>query len=197
MSITKSQEYESNIKSKRLFGGLKEEAQQIEKQVEALLVTGNAMRNTISRALLGIAQIEALYVDQTEQRRKADAEVYTLQMQLAELKLHIAPAIARFEAEGVKINSIMAAADRTATDRFIPPEPMGMIENVTYVDMQYICDQLKTDRKSVRRYIEQGRLRGPDSQETETGGKPKDVWIKGLVDQSIGQFQQERKKRAA
>lgn len=199
MSIAKSKDYESNISARRLFNGLKEEAQQVEKLVDALLVTGNAMRLSMSRALLGIAQIEALYVDQTEARRKVDAELFVVQAQLGELKTKIAPALADAQAGSKNIDALVAAADRTEMDRFIPPQPMGQIEGVTYVDMPYLCAQLATDPKSVRRYITEGRIRPADSQESVPGLKGrvglKDVWIKSLVDQSINEFLDARKNK--
>jgi hypothetical protein len=197
MSITKSDAYESDLKTKRLFANLTEDVQQVEKHIHQLLTVGNAMRLALGRAAFGIAQIEALYVDQTEARRKVDAELFVTQAQLAELKAKIVPALAFVGHDAETVDKLTHAAERTATDRFVPAEPIGLIENVTYVDMHYICAQLKTDRKTARRYILEGRIRAPDSQTGGTGGDAKDVWIKSLVDQSIAEFQQTRRRQLA
>lgn len=198
MTITKSADYEADQKTRRLFAALKEDAHQIDKQIGDLLAIANGMRRSLANALLGIAHVEALYVDQTEARRKSDTELFELQAHFEQLRAKVTAGATVVAAEGKKVDALTAATDRTATDRFLPAEPVGMIEGVEYVDMQYICDAMKTDRKTVRRYIEEGRLRQADCQENVEGrGTPRDVWVKALIDKSISGFQSLRQRKVA
>lgn len=197
MTITTSKEYKAELKTNRLFKALKEEAQQLDKHIATLLTTANAMRLSLGNVMLGIAEIEALYVDQSEARRKSDTELFTVQAKLADLKNKLAPAVEKTAATQANVGKLLQHTERAAMDRFLPPEPMGRIEGVEYVDASYICDALKTDRKTLRRYIDEGRLRSPDVVEAPTGtsGRPKDMWVKSFIDQEIAGFRRTPGKR--
>ena len=195
MSLSTSPEYEASVKARRLFATLTEEAQQLQKHAETILGAASAMRTSLGNAMFAIARLEALYVDQTQARRKLDKELFAATVQVKDLILRTssqaAEAAAAVTDRATKVDGLKSQAERIALDRHMEPEP-GRIKGVEYVGIEYIAGSLDVSVKSVRRYMEEGAIDPPDLEEAD-GGRPKQLWAKPNADVTILRIKKNRK----
>jgi hypothetical protein len=178
MTLETSKEYKAEVKARRLFGSIHEQLSALGTQVEALLALGNTMRNMVGQAALSLAQIEALYVDQTHDKRNVDALLFTAQTQLADLAAKTGSRIGEasnvIAANAKGIASMSVQANRTVGDRYVrDAEPGAPVPGVDYVDMAYIGNQLGITPTHVRRLIENGKIPAHDAVTSEDSGRPK------------------------
>lgn len=193
MSIAKSKEYETAVTVKRLFKTITEDLQGMQKHTEELLAAANGMRRTLASATLAIAQIEALYVDQTEGKHKTDQELYAATVKIKQLMLQLSDktveALAAVTDRNVKVEAIKTQVERAATDRFMKPEKEKLAD-VEYVDIDYFATQLEVSTKTIRRYLEEGLIDPPEHTANPEGrGRPQQLWSKPTADLCIREFQ--------
>lgn len=190
MTITKSKDYDSTVNVKRLFKTLTEDVQGAQKHVENLLAAASGMRRTLASATLAIAQIEALYVDQTEDKRKVDQDLYAATIKIKQLTLQLSDstmeAMQAVADRGTKIDAIKDQAERIATDRYMEPIKEKLAD-VEYVAIDYFARKLAVSSKSIRRYLEEGLIDPPEHTES-TGGRPQQLWTKPTADMCINEF---------
>lgn len=199
MTIQTSKEYQTDVKARRLFGAIHEQLSALSTQVETLLTLGNTMRGMVGQASLSLAQIEALYVDQTHDKRNVDALLYTAQTQLADIAAKANDKIE--EAKTVIVGNsktivgLLAQSDRIVGDRYVKDtEPGAPIPGVDYVDLNYFAEKLGFTVTHIRRLIEKSKLPMHDAVSSEESDRPKLLFLRWRAEAAVAEF---RKKRAA
>lgn len=190
MTIQTSKDYQTDVKARRLFGAIHEQLSALSTQVETLLTLGNTMRGMVGQAGLSLAQIEALYVDQTHDKRNVDALLYTAQTQLADIaakaneKIETSTTVIADNAKTVA--GLLAQSDRIVGDRYVKDtEPGAPIPGVDYVDLNYFAEKLRFTPTHVRRLIERSELPSHDAITSADSDRPKFLYLKWKADAAI------------
>lgn len=198
MTIQTSKDYKTDVKARRLFGAIHEQLSALTTQIEGLLTLGNSMRGTVGQAALSLAQIEALYVDQTHDKRNVDALLYTAQTQLADMAAKV-----NYEIEETKtvivgnaktVAGLLTQSDRIVGDRYVKDtEPGAPIPGVDYVDLNYFAEKLNFTPTHIRRLIERSQLPSHDAVSSADSDRPKFLYLKWRADTAISQWKSSRK----
>jgi hypothetical protein len=178
MAIQKSESYELDIKSRRLFGRMNAELVDLNRQIENTLTAANAMRLALGAATLTLAEVESVHVTQAHTN---DALLFEAQTRLTEM-LDAAKANAMqignvLTAQVPKVGALAVQAARVATKEIEDDEPMGPIPGMKYVETGYFVQQLHCSTSHVRNLSAKGLIPPPDAVSQEEGGRPKHLWL--------------------
>lgn len=189
MSIETTAEYKADIKARRLFGSLVTSLNGLSAHVEAVLTNVNGIKLTIAQAALSLAEVEALYVEQTHGKRKVDALLHETQAQLTDLiertRGGLAVAIEHTDKHRTTVDGLLTQAHRIVTEPSII-DTEGPVDNIEYVGIDFFIEQLGASMKSVRRYIDEGKLPAHDTISTPDGaGRPSQLWMKSKAQNGI------------
>lgn len=182
MTIQKSEEYNADIKARRLLGRMNTELVELNTTIENALTVANAMRLALSAATLTIAEVESLHVTQARDKRLSDAILFEAQTRLTDM-LDTAKANATavsnvLNAQTPKVGALAIQAARIATKEVEDDEPLGPIPGMEYVETGYFVHQLGCSTSHVRNLITKGAIPAPDAVSPEEGGRPKYLWFK-------------------
>lgn len=191
MTIETSPEHKAEIESRRKFERLTVAIQTLTGEVQTVLTAAHAMKMNLSTATLTLAEIEALYVNQTHAKRDADAKLHETTTRLTDLmetvKTSTDNARALLERNGTAVTSLLTQANRVAHEPFILDLECGVVENVEYVDIDWIAEQLEVSKKQVRRYIEFGKFPAHSALAVAEGGRPRQMWLKSAATNAIAE----------
>jgi hypothetical protein len=182
MTIEKSGNYIADVKSRKLFGRMHVEIVALASQIENLMTAVNGMRLALGAATLTLAEVEALHVQQSHDKRTNDAMLFEVQSRLSELldaaKIKTAALGTVVSNQAPKVGSLLAQANRIASRDIVDTEPTGPLLGLDYVDATFFRDQLSCSMSHVRNLIERGTLPPHDAVDAEDGGRPKFLWLK-------------------
>lgn len=197
MALQKSEQYEAQINTSRLFKSLIEDVQDVQRHADQIVGAANAMRHSLGRALLGLAQVEALYVAQTESNRKANSELHDTLLKVQQLthnlkdKEIITAGVVKSSKRAV--DAIAEQTQRIETDRFHRPEPT--VPEGEQVGAEYICNALGITDRTFRRYRDAGHIDAPTATVPCDRGPPRQVWNKTTADLFIAEINDMRQIR--
>jgi hypothetical protein len=193
MTIETSSEYQTTVKTRRLFGNLTEHLQQIDKRITEQLELGARMRNSLGQIMLTLAHVEALYVDNCVERRKAEEQLAEKTQQLDDLAGKLSERIPQSSviagAVAVSLAGVQTQADRIATDRYVKDTEKGQpIPGVEYVTADWFLYNLMISRKVFDKLVISRELPEHDAVEEGGQGRPKFLWIKHKADAACNTF---------
>ena len=188
-TVQTSTQYQTDLKMRRMFGQIATGMQQIEKQIGDLLELAAGMRTTLGATMLTLAQVEKLYVDNCESRRKADELLHEAQTRLADLTANTSAKLAEGAATakefGDKLSGTQKQADRIANDRFIKDDAKGPpLPGVKYVGLDHFRVALNLDRTAISKLRDDGRIPEHDAEEVGAG-RPKHLWTRHRADKIV------------
>ena len=184
MTIETSTSYKTDAKSRKLFGRMHEEIVALSGYIDNLLTATNGMRLALGAATLTMAEVEALHVQQSHDKRTNDALLFEAQSRLSELldaaklkTLAVGNAITK---QAPKINALLTQAKRIAERDVLDTEPTGPLPGLAYVDLKYFREQLSCSLSNVRYLMGVGAIPPHDAIDGEDGstGRPKLLWLK-------------------
>lgn len=195
MTLQKSEAYEQNVQTRRLFGSFNTELQSIDKMIDEMLALAQGMRKAVANTTLYIAEIEHRYVEQSADKRKSDKLLHDATERLkdfvasAQLKSNVAIDIVK--QRGKQIDALATQAHRIANERFVADnERDAPLPNLAYVGIDYFVAQLGVSAKMVREYITDARLPEHDAISND-GGRPSFLWLKSKAMVGIQHFHAE------
>jgi hypothetical protein len=185
-SITTSEHYNADLKSRRLFATMRDNTQLIEKQIEQIIGVAAGMRRNLANTLLALGEMEALFVGNTDARRKSDAELHAAQTILNDTLngqlVQAEEAKQAVDKRAQTVKSICDQASRVLNDRFIRDDSTAdLVDDVEYVDAAWIAEQLGVTKVQVARLVEKTALPPHDALDRSNRGRPKPVWVKPSV----------------
>jgi chaperonin cofactor prefoldin len=182
MNIHTSDDYKTETNIRRKFGVLAQSLSSLSNDIETMLTSANAMRRSLSTAALSLAEIEAIYVDQTHEKRKGDAMLHTAQDKLNEMiervKERAAQGRATLEKAETALTGLSEQATRVVTEPYILDKDEGPIEDLEYVTLDFFMTELSMSEKQVRRLLTLGSLPMNDTVEKGVGNRPRRLWCK-------------------
>lgn len=192
MTIETTPEHKAEIDTRRKLGNLTIALQSIIADVEAVLTSANGMKRNLATAALTLAEIEALYISQTHAKRDVDGKLHEATTRLADMvetaKLSTTNALADLKTNSERIDNLCTQADRITHEPFILDIETGVVENVEYVDIEWLADQLQVSEKQVRRYIGYGKLPSFRAYAAAQGGRPRQMWLKSEAINAVAQL---------
>lgn len=200
MPIEKSQEYVADTNARRLLNRMHRDTTDLGKAIEALLTAAQSMRLALGNVTLSLAEVEAMHVRQSHEKRINDASLYETQAQLADLleKARVQSAQAGDVIVGQvdKVGNLVTQAKRIAEKDVVDNEPMGPLPGMEYVDADFIAGQLGVTNRNVRLMVESGRFPAPDAVDGE-GGRSRQMWLKHVAVVAIHNAKKRKKGIAA
>lgn len=182
MTIEKSENYVADLKSRRLFDRMHVELVALKVQIDNVLTAANGMRLALGAATLTLAEVEALHVQQSHDKRTNDASLFEAQARLSEVldaaKLKVASVADLVTKQAPKVQALTAHAARIATRDIVDTEATGPVPGLDYVDATYFRDAIGCSASTVRNLIERGKLPPHDAIDDDAGGRPKFLWLK-------------------
>jgi hypothetical protein len=184
MTIEKSSNYVADVKSRKLFGRMHVEIIAVSTCIENLMTAANAMRLALGAATLTMAEVEALHVQQSHDKRTADALLFEAQSRLSEAidaaKLNVATVCNTVALQVPKAAGLFVQAKRIAERDVVDNEPTGRVPGLEYVDGAYFRDQLGCSYSNVRYLMGTGAIPPHDAVDGGEGetGRPKLLWLK-------------------
>lgn len=182
MTIEKSANYTSDLKSRKLFGRMHLEITALASQIENLMTATNGMRLALGAATLTLAEVEALHVQQSHEKRTNDAMLYEAETKLDEMldaaKTKAAAVGSLIVHHVPKVQGLTDQVARIATRDVVDHEPTGLVDGVGYVDATYFRNELGCSASTVRNMIENGTIPPHDALDGSDIGRPKHVWLK-------------------
>jgi hypothetical protein len=184
MTIEKTADYTDGLKQRKLFARMNAEITGLVAGIENVMTAANAMRLALGAATLTLAEVEALHVQQTHEKRNADAKLFESQSRLSELldaaKLKTTEAGALIAQQTPKVQNLLTQSNRIATRDIVDNEPTGPVEGLDYVDVAFFQDKLACSLSHVRNLITRGAIPPHDAVEADddAGGRPKFLWLR-------------------
>jgi hypothetical protein len=182
MPIEKSGNYVEDMKSRKLFGRMHTEIVALSAQIDNVLTAANGMRLALGAATLTLAEVEALHVQQSHEKRSNDALLFEAQARLGDMldaaKLNLASVGTVISNQAPKVEGLFNQAKRIATRDIVDNEPTAPLPGLEYVEATYFRDLLSCSMSHVRNLIERGALPSHDAVSSEDSGRPKFLWLK-------------------